>query len=85
MMRHAVASTCNTSASKVNVIGGYFGLSTFSITGKSSIEKVYHGKETMSHAHAAIERPETMEALMRKELDSGHNLRADLIKLNEKK
>ena len=64
IMSHAVLSIYNTSTLKVNTIGGYFGLSIFSITGKSSIEKVYHGKGTISHVHAVIECPEIIESLM---------------------
>ena len=84
VMRHSVSSTYNTSAAKVNVVGGYFGLSTFSIAGKSSVEKVFHGKETMAHVHAAIERPEILESIMRKEEDGGEEFRSNIIKLHSK-
>ena len=38
----------------------------------------------MTHVHAAVERPETMEALIRKQSDGGDEQREGLIMLNEK-
>ena len=50
----------NTSAAKTNVLGGCHGLSERSSAKKTSVERVLHGKDTMSHSYAAVERPETM-------------------------
>ena len=75
VVRHAVSSTMNTSTAKINVLGGYHWITTCSMAGKSSIERFFHGKETMAHAHVAIECPEIMEAFMRKKSDGGDELR----------
>ena len=61
-IRHVVPSIMNTSAAKTNVLGGYHGLTTYSIVGKSSAERAFYGKDTITHVYAAIKRPETMEA-----------------------
>ena len=57
---------------------------TFSIAGKLSVERVFHGKNTMAHVCAAIERPEILESIMRKEEDGGKEFRSNLIKLHSK-
>ena len=74
----------NTSAAKVNVLGGHHGFTTYSIARKSSVVRVLHGKHTMAHVHVAVEYPEIMEALTRKQSDEGDELREGLIMLNEK-
>ena len=54
VIRHAVSSTMNTSAAKINVLGGYYGLTTYSIAGKSSVERVFHSKDTIAHVISAV-------------------------------
>ena len=67
-MRHAVLLTYSASATKVNILGSFFGLSIFTIARKLSVEKVYHSKE-IAHIHVAIEYPEIMKALIKKKKD----------------
>ena len=84
VMRAAVKSSYNTSAAKILVLGGYFGINSFHIAGRSSVEDFTfdeNDKVGMSHAHALINREEIMEAF-RKEHGDSHG--RDMIKCYDK-
>ena len=80
VMRAAVKSSYNTSVAKILMLGGYFGINSFHIAGRSSDEDFTFDKNDkvgMSHAHALINREEIMDAFRR---ENGDALGRDMIK-----
>ena len=53
-MRSAVSSSYNISAIKVNIIGGYQSLSTFTISGRAKVDEIIHNNYTISHVHSLV-------------------------------
>ena len=63
VMRSVVSSSYSINVAKVNVIGGYQGLNTFTISGRVKVDEIFHSDCSMSHIHLLVNHLEIVQIL----------------------